>query len=126
LVYSFLADFVVLLHVCFVLFAMFGGFLVFWKSYMAWYHIPAVVWAASIEFLGFICPLTPLENMLRAMGGDAEYATGFIEQYIMPILYPAILTRKMQIGLGLIVLGTNVAIYFVFWQKKRRTDKKEV
>jgi hypothetical protein len=126
LVYSFLADSVVLLHVCFVLFVMLGGFLVFWKSYMAWYHIPAVVWAACIEFIGYICPLTPLENMLRAMGGDAEYATGFVEHYIMPILYPAILTRKMQIGLGLVVLGVNVAVYSVFWQKNRKAGKKKM
>ena len=121
MVYNFLADLVVLLHVGFVLFVMLGGFLVLWKSYMAWYHIPAVFWAASIEFLGWICPLTPLENMLRARGGDAGYATGFVEHYIMPILYPAALTRKMQIGLGMIVLGVNIAVYLIFWKRTRKT-----
>jgi hypothetical protein len=123
LVYNFLADLVVLLHVGFVLFVMLGGFLVLWKSYMAWYHIPAVFWAASIEFLGWICPLTPLENMLRARGGDAGYATGFVEHYIMPILYPAALTREMQISLGIIVLGVNVAVYLTLWQKNRKAEK---
>ena len=121
MVYNFLADLVVLLHVGFVLFVMLGGFLVLWKSYMAWYHIPAVFWAASIEFLGWICPLTPLENMLRARGGDTGYATGFVEHYIMPILYPAALTRKMQIGLGMIVLGVNIAVYLIFWKRTRKT-----
>jgi hypothetical protein len=103
---------------------MLGGFLVLWKSYMAWYHLPAVCWAAYIEFEGYICPLTPLENMLRARGGDAEYATGFVEHYIMPFLYPAALTRKMQVGLGIIVLGVNFALYVIFWQKIRKAGKK--
>jgi hypothetical protein len=118
LIYNFLADLVVLLHVCFVLFVMLGGFLVLWKSSIALFHIPAVFWAAGIEFLGWICPLTPLENMLRAKGGGTGYATGFVEHYLVPLLYPAVLTRKMQICLGLIVLGVNIALYWTFWHKK--------
>ena len=121
MVYSYLADLVVLLHAFFVLFVLLGGFLVLWKSFMAWYHIPAVFWAASIEFFGWICPLTPLENTLRTKGGASGYATGFVEHYIMPILYPAELTRKMQIGLGIIVLGVNIAVYLTFWLRTRKT-----
>ncbi len=123
MVYNFLADLVVLLHLGFVLFVLLGGFLVFWRSAMAWFHIPAVVWAASIEFFGWICPLTPLENLLRALGGDAGYATGFVEHYIIPILYPAELTRKTQFGLGLIVLGVNIAVYWTLWQRLRNAGE---
>ena len=123
MVYGFLADFVVMLHACFVLFVMLGGFLVLWKVSLAWYHVPAVMWGAGIEFLGWVCPLTPLENMLRVRGGDAGYANGFIEHYIVPILYPAALTRKMQIGLGMIVLGVNIAVYLTLWQKSRKAEK---
>jgi hypothetical protein len=123
LAYSFLADLVVLLHACFVLFVLLGGFLVLWKSYLAWYHIPAVIWGAGIEFLGWICPLTPLENMLRARGDNAGYTTGFIEHYIMPVIYPAGLTRMMQIGLGITVLGINIAVYLALWQKMRKAGK---
>ena len=122
--YSFLADLVVLLHACFVLFVMLGGFLVLWKSYLAWYHLPAVIWGAGIEFLGWVCPLTPLENILRDRGGEAGYSTGFVEQYIVPVLYPAALTRKMQIGLGIFVLGVNTAVYWTLWQKKRKAGKE--
>jgi hypothetical protein len=122
-VYGFLADFVVMLHACFVLFVMLGGFLVLWKVSLAWYHVPAVMWGAGIEFLGWVCPLTPLENMLRVRGGVAGYANGFIEHYIVPILYPAALTRKMQIGLGMIVLGVNIAVYLTLWQKSRKAEK---
>ena len=119
--YSFLADLVVLLHAFFVLFVLLGGILVFWKPVMAWFHIPAVLWGAGIEFLGWVCPLTPLENMLRTRGGDTGYATGFVEHYIMPVLYPAQLTRNMQIGFGLIVLGANLVIYIGLWKKIRRS-----
>jgi hypothetical protein len=121
--YGFLADLVAIVHFCFVLFVMLGGFIVLWKPCMAWYHIPAVIWAASIEFLGGICPLTPLENMLRAIVGKAGYATGFVEHYIMPLLYPEALTRKMQIGLGIIVLGVNTVVYLTLWQRKRKAGK---
>ena len=103
---------------------MLGGFLVLWKSYLAWYHLPAVIWGAGIEFLGWVCPLTPLENILRDRGGEAGYSTGFVEQYIVPVLYPAALTRKMQIGLGIFVLGVNTAVYWTLWQKKRKAGKE--
>jgi len=122
MVYSYLADLVLLLHACFILFVLLGGLLVLWKPLMAWCHIPAVLWAAGIEFLGWICPLTPLENMLRTRGGDTGYTTGFVEHYIIPLLYPAQLTRKMQIGFGLIVLGVNFVIYWGIWAKIRKAE----
>jgi len=126
MVYSFLADVVALLHACFVLFALLGGFLVLWRSAVAWYHIPAVIWGSGIEFLGWICPLTPLENMLRTRGGNAGYAKGFVEHYIVPVLYPVGLTRKMQIDFGLIVLGVNILVYLLLWQKIKRAGKNKV
>lgn len=125
MLYTFFADLVVVLHASFVLFVMLGGLVVLWRPGMAWYHIPAVFWAAGIEFLGWICPLTPLENMLRVRGGNTGYATGFVDHYILPILYPAALTRKMQIGLGIIVLGVNAAVYLILWQKSRKAGKNQ-
>ena len=122
MVYSYLADLVVLLHALFVLFVLVGGVLVLWKPVISWFHIPAVLWAAGIEFLGWICPLTPLENLLRTRGGDSGYATGFVEHYIMPLLYPAQLTRNMQISFGLIVLGANLVIYWYIWKKIRKSE----
>lgn len=123
MIYNFLADLVVVLHGLFVLFVLLGGFLLFWKSSVAWYHIPAVFWAAGIEFLGWICPLTPLENILREKAGVAGYDTGFVEHYIVPILYPASLTRQMQINLGIIVLSINVGLYFIVWHSLRKTGR---
>jgi hypothetical protein len=120
LFYSFLADIVVLLHLFFVLFAVLGGLLVLWKFSIAWFHVPAVLWAAGIEFLGWVCPLTPLENMLRNKGGAAGYELGFLEHYLMPVLYPVSLTRQVQIGLGLFVLCVNIGIYGFVWYRMRR------
>ena len=116
---SYLADLVVLLHAGFVLFVLLGGFLALRKAIIAWWHIPAVIWGALIEFCGWICPLTPLENMLRGRAGAGQYTTGFVEHYVVPVLYPGALTRKMQIGFGLAVLGINVAVYLKFWHKMR-------
>lgn len=125
MVYHFLADLVVVLHFCFILFVVLGGFLVLWKTSMAWLHIPAVIWGAGIEFAGCICPLTPLENLLRARGGEPEYGAGFVQHYIIPFLYPAILTRTVQIGLGIIVLVINCIIYLLLWQRTRKVKKPQ-
>ena len=120
--YNFLADLVVVLHSFFVLFVVLGGFLVLWKPRVAWYHLPAVFWGAWLEFSGRICPLTPLENLLREKGGIAGYQTGFVEHYIVPVLYPASLTRKMQINLGIIVVILNIGIYFTVWMRMWKAD----
>lgn len=98
-------------HVAFVLFSVLGGFLVLKWKLCAWIHIPAVMWAALIEFCGWVCPLTPLENWLREKDGGSSYGSGFIEHYIIPVLYPASLTQNMQIVLGVFVLGINLVIY---------------
>ena len=109
--YRVFADLIVLVHLAFVLFAVLGGFLVLrWKR-CAWLHVPTVLWAALIEFAGWICPLTPLENWLRERGGVTVYRSGFVEHYILPLLYPAVLTRRLQIVLGLFVLVINLGIY---------------
>lgn len=121
--YTYLADLVVVLHACFVLFVLLGGLLVLWKPFWAWFHLPAAVWAASIEFSGWICPLTPLENMLRLKGGGTGYTSGFVEHYIMPLLYPGTLTRSMQIGFGLIVVAVNLTFYIVFLKKTSLVKK---
>ena len=111
MIYRILADFVVLVHFIFVLFTVFGGFLVLWRRYFAWIHIPSALWAALIEFAGWVCPLTPLESLLRERGGVGGYSSGFIEHYIFPLLYPTNLTRGLQIILGILVLIVNLLIY---------------
>jgi hypothetical protein len=117
MVYRGLADLVVVIHLAFVLFAVLGGFLVLkWKRY-AWIHVPTVVWAALIEFAGWVCPLTPFENWLRERGGAIVYRSGFVEHYILPLLYPTGLTRRLQIALGLLVLILNLVIYGWVWRR---------
>jgi len=120
--YRILADLVVVMHLAFVLFAVLGGFLVVrWKR-CAWVHVPAFLWAAFIEFAGWVCPLTPLENWLRSRGGAMAYRAGFIEQYILPILYPATLTRHVQIALGLFVIAVNLGIYSWLWRRPLKSN----
>jgi hypothetical protein len=117
MVYRILADVVVLVHLSFVVFAVLGGLLVLrWKRCL-WMHLSAVAWAAAIEFGGWICPLTPLENWLRMRSGTPGYGVGFVEHYLLPVLYPASLTRGSQIALGVGVLLVNVAIYRWVWRR---------
>ena len=106
-----LADLLVVLHFAFVLFVVFGGLLVLRRPKIAYLHIPAAIWGALIEFTGWICPLTPLENSFRARAGEAGYQGGFVEHYILPTLYPSALTRDIQLLLGGFVLLLNLAIY---------------
>ena len=102
-----LADAVVVFHFAFVLFVVLGGLLVLRQPKLAWVHLPAAVWGAWIEFAGWICPLTPFENWLREQGGQASYTATFVDQYVMPVLYPASLSRQVQCLLGGLVLGVN-------------------
>ena len=111
MVYRLAADFIVVLHLAFILFAVFGGFLVLKYHRCVLLHIPALIWAVLISLLGWVCPLTPLENWLRERGGILGYDTSFIEHYILPIIYPGELTRGIQIFLGLLVLALNLSIY---------------
>jgi hypothetical protein len=119
-IYRALADLVVTLHLGFVLFVVFGGLLVARWPRLVWIHIPAAVWGAAIEYTGWICPLTPLENWLRTRGGEAGYADGFIEHYLLPTLYPQGLTRGTQFVLGSLVLMINAAAYGALLLRTRR------
>jgi len=117
--YTLTADAIVVLHLAFVVFVVAGGLLVFRWRRVALLHLPAVVWAALLEFRGWLCPLTPLELKLRASGGQAGYGGGFIEHYILPVLYPAELDKAMQIEIGSLVIAVNIAVYgWLLWRIK--------
>ena len=119
--YPFLADLVLIVHLAFVIFVLCGGLLVLRWRWIAWLHLPAVAWGAVVEFTGWICPLTPLENWLRAQGGEANYAGDFIVRYLQSILYPDALTPDIQVVLGVLVLVVNLVIYGWLWQAGRKT-----
>lgn len=115
MLYSLLADTVVLIHLLFIVFVITGGLLARWDSRWIFVHLPAAAWAAAIELRGWICPLTPLENLLREKAGQAGYETGFIERYLVPIIYPAELTPTIQLYLGAGVILINAAVYFLIF-----------
>ena len=111
MIYRLTADLVVLIHLLFILFAVGGGLLVLKYRRCVFLHLPALVWAVLISLCGWVCPLTPLENWLRERGGVLGYDTSFIEHYLLPVIYPGELTRRIQIFLGLLVLVLNLVIY---------------
>ena len=119
--YRILADLVVGIHVLFVVFVVLGGLLALRWPWVAAAHLPAAAWGALIEFKGWICPLTPLENSLRASAGQAGYEGGFIEHYLLPVLYPVGITRGLQLVLGSLVLAVNLVVYgVVLWRRYAR------
>ena len=120
-----LADLIVALHFGFILFVIFGGLLALKWPKMIWLHLPAAVWGALIEFAGWICPLTYLENRLRSASGG-QYASDFIEHYIMPIIYPSGLTREIQIGLGIAVIMLNLLVYQAIFTDRKRHEEKQL
>jgi hypothetical protein len=113
------ADGVLVAHLAFVLFVVLGGLLALRWPRVAWVHVPVAVYGAAIEFIGFVCPLTPLEVWLRRQGGQAGYSGGFIEHYVTAALYPSGLTREIQLVLGTAVLLLNAIVYAV-WLRRRR------
>ena len=123
--YRILADLVVGVHALFVAFVVVGGLLALRWPWVAALHLPAAVWGALIEFRGWICPLTPVENSLRAAAGEAGDQGGFIEHYLLPVLYPAGLTRGVQLALGSVVIVVNLVVYGFLLARRRRSTHPE-
>ncbi len=122
--YRFLADLLVALHLAFALFVVLGGVLVLWRRRLAFLHLPVAIWGVFIELSGWVCPLTPLEVRLRILGGQAGYRGGFVEHYLLPVLYPSGLTREQQVGLGIVVGVLNLGVYgLVIWRMMRERGR---
>ncbi|MCG8466965.1 MAG: DUF2784 domain-containing protein [Gemmatimonadetes bacterium] len=120
--YRLLADLMVIIHFAFIVFVLFGGLLALRWRRAPWLHLPSAAWGGAIELFGWICPLTPLENALRRASGAAGYSGGFIEHYLIPIIYPRGLTRGIQLVLGCLLIAFNIGVYFVVWRRWKRSE----
>ncbi len=119
--YKLAADAVVVIHFLFIIFAVAGGLLLFWRRWIVWFHVPAVIWAVMIGWKGWICPLTPLENHLRRQVQLSTYQESFIEHYLLPVIYPAGLTPEIRYVLGVLVIVANLLSYgMVLYSFKHR------
>jgi uncharacterized protein DUF2784 len=122
MVYRALADAVVIVHSLFVAFVVLGGFVAWRWRRVAWVHLPAAAWGVAIEFGGWVCPLTPLENALRARAGLAGYSGGFVEYQVIAWLYPIGLTTPKQVMLGALALFVNLAAYGLLLRRSRHRN----
>jgi hypothetical protein len=120
MIYRLLADLVLVLHFAFVIFAVFGGALVLRYPNMLKVHLLALSWAIVVQWADWVCPLTPLENYLRGLGGEAGYDGSFVEHFVLKILYPQELTPELRTMLGLVLIIMNVAVYTFVMAGKRR------
>ena len=118
MLYRILADTVLVTHLLFVVFVVFGGLAVIRWPRVAWLHVPAAVWGTFIELVGWPCPLTPLEKLLRGWAGQEEYRGGFVDYYLLQVLYPGGVARSHQIVLGIIVLTINMSVYAWIWRRR--------
>lgn len=125
--YRLLADLLLALHFCFILFVLFGGLLCLYRTGLAWLHLPAATWGVWIEWSGRICPLTPLENRFRQAASEQGFAGGFIEHYLLPLVYPDRLDTPLQWFLGTVVIFVNLLVYLVVLnivrKRKRQVDE---
>jgi len=116
--WTLLADLVVIIHFGFVLFCVFGALLCLWWPKVMWIHIPSAIWGGVVEIVGWICPLTPIENWLRQRAAVVSYRDSFADQYIMPLLYPSAANRAIHILMGLSLLLLNLCLYFYIIRKR--------
>jgi hypothetical protein len=116
-----LADALVVLHLAFILFVLFGGLLVAWRRAFAVLHLPALAWGLYAEATSTICPLTPLENAFRHAAGEAGYSGGFVEHYLVRVIYPAGLTPAIQMGIAFFLVVLNVGVYAWAWRERGRS-----
>lgn len=113
------ADLVLIVHLAFIIFVVAGGLLVLRWPRLAWVHLPAAVWGVTVEAFGWICPLTPLEDHLRMLAGEAAHGGDFVARTLLALIYPLGLTREVQVGLAILVLAVNAAIYATLWRRRR-------
>lgn len=117
MVYRFLADLILVLHFCYVLFAIFGGLLVLRRRWMWKLHLPALIWGFLVQYFVWICPLTNWENYFRELSGQAGYESGFIEYFISAILYPGIITPQIHLSLAISLAVFNLLVYsYILWR----------
>lgn len=119
MMYPLLANLVLIVHLAFVVFVLCGGLLVRRWRWLAWLHLPAAMWGATVEFRGWVCPLTVFENWLREQAGETGYQSGFIADYLLPFLYPYDLTRDFQLILGMVVVAIIISMYGWLWLRSQ-------
>ena len=119
MIYSLLADLLVVLHLVFIGFVLLGALLVLKWPRAVWLHLPACFWGITVEFTGWICPLTPLEIEFRLKAGEEGYSSSFVAEYLLPLIYPMGLTREMQWLLGGIVMLVNLVLYTLVLKRRR-------
>ena len=118
--YEIAANLILIVHLIFILFVVFGALLFFASTKIIFIHIPAIVWGSYIELTNSICPLTYLENWLLQKANLMTYSEGFIQNYLVPIVYPVNLTKDIQIYLGITLIVINIVIYaFIFVKLKK-------
>lgn len=120
--FKFLADLVLLVHLAFIVFVLFGGLLLQRWPRLVWLHFPAIIWVIFAEVAGWVCPLTPLENYLLMLAGGEMYQGDFIGRYLLPLVYPAGLTPTIRLILAAVVIVFNVIIYAVVVRARRRAS----
>jgi len=124
MVYRALADLVLVRHLAFIIFVVAGGLLALRWRWTPLLHLPAALWGIFIEVSGGVCPLTLLENALRRTAGSSGYSGGFIEHYLVPVVYPSALTHPVQLGLAGLVVAVNLLVYLLLLRKYSRTHNR--
>lgn len=117
--FQLLADLVLVLHFIFIVFVGLGGLIALYWQPIIWLHLPTLLWGILIVVIGWVCPLTPLENSLRQLAGEATYSGGFITHYITPVIYPAGLTPSLRIMLAVALIAVNAVIYLYIWRQRK-------
>jgi len=125
MLYSIPADALVIIHLAFIVFVMLGGLLLLKWRRLVYLHLPAVAWGILVELEGWLCPLTPLEQHFRQLAGESGYSGGFVQHYLLPLIYPAGLTRDVQTLLALCVITVNLVIYTVIYVKYLRNHRQQ-
>jgi hypothetical protein len=126
MLYRFLADLILVLHLGFIVFVVAGGLLALRWRWMPLVHLPAVAWGVFVELAGKVCPLTPFENVLRQSAGASGYEGGFVEHYLIPLIYPGAPSPHLAIILAALVVVANVIVYSVVWRYHRKSSGVEM
>jgi len=121
--YEFAADLTLIVHFAFIIFVVFGALLFFVSTKIIYVHVPALIWGIYIEITHSICPLTYLENWFLQKANLTTYSEGFIQNYLVPVVYPMNLTDDLQTYLAIVLIVVNMLMYGLIISKSKKNNQ---
>ena len=112
IVFQLLAAGVLMLHLLWILWVIFGCLLTRRRRLLAWFHIASLIYSIVIEVGAWPCPLTWAEQWAERRAGMAAYEEDFLIHYLEAVVYPDV-PYALLVVCAVAVCVFNLGVYVV-------------